>query len=153
MGFVGFALLVGATAAMATQEGVRLWYPSLTAPPGTPPDAAFPVVWTGLYVLMGVAAWRIWHVAPRPAAFAALRLWGWQLLANAAWSPVFFGLHAIGAALLVLLLLLVLVVATLLAFARRDSLAGLLLAPYPVWVAYAAWLNAGFWWLNGRPFP
>ena len=153
MGFVGFALLVGATAGIATSHGVRIWYPSLTAPPGTPPNALFPVAWTALYLLMGVAAWRVWHVASRPGAFAALRLWGWQLLANALWSPVFFGLHAIGAALLLCLVLLCLVLATLAAFARRDRLAGLLLAPYPLWVAYAVWLNAGFWWLNGRPFP
>lgn len=102
---------------------------------------------------MGVAAWRIWSVAPRPDAFAALRLWGWQLLVNAAWSPIFFALHALGAALAMSLVLFALVVATLLAFLRRDRVAGLLLTPYPVWLAYAIWLNAGLWWLNGRPFP
>ncbi len=153
VGFVGLTLLVGITAGVATSAGVRVWYPSLIAPPGTPPNAAFPVVWTALYVLMGVAAWRIWQFAPRPGAYASLRLWGWQLLVNAAWSPAFFSLHAIGAALCICLLLLVLVVATVAAFARRDRLAGLLLAPYPLWVAYAIWLNAGFWWLNGRHFP
>lgn len=168
VGFVGFALLVGATAGVATSHGVRLWYPSLTRPPGTPPNAAFPIAWGVLYVLMGVAAWRVWRAVPDPGiphagipqagipgpgAQPALRLWGWQLLVNAAWSPVFFGLHAIGAALLVCLLLLALVAATWRAFARRDRLAGWLLAPYPLWVAYATWLNAGFWWLNGRPFP
>lgn len=153
VGFVGLALLVGATAGIATSQGVRVWYPSLTPPWGTPPNAAFPIVWTTLYVLMGVAAWRIWQAAPRPGAYAALRLWGWQLLINAAWPPAFFALHAIGAALLICLALLALVIATVAAFARRDRLAGLLLAPYPLWVAYAIWLNAGFWWLNGRHFP
>ncbi len=153
MGFVGFALLVGAVAGLATSQGVRAWYPSLTAPPGTPPNWAFPVAWTALYVLMGVAAWRVWQVAPRPGAYPALRLWGWQLLVNATWSPVFFVDHAIGAGLLICLLLFALVVATVVAFARQDRLAALLLAPYPFWVAYATWLNAGFWWLNSRPFP
>jgi tryptophan-rich sensory protein len=153
MGFVGFTLLVGVTAGLATSQGVRLWYPSLTPPPGTPPNLAFPIAWTTLYVLMGIAAWRVWQVAPRPASYPALRLWGWQLLVNAAWSPTFFVGHAIGAGLLICLLLLVLVIATLVAFARQDRLAAILLAPYPIWVAYATWLNAGFWWLNGRPFP
>lgn len=147
------ALLVGASAWAATGAGARLWYPSLTPPPGTPADDAFSIICAALYILMGVAAWRVWAVAAHPGAYAALRLWGWQLLANAAWSPVFFGLHAVGVALVLALGLFALVIATLLAFARRDRIAALLFAPYPIWLAYAAWLNAGLWWLNGRPFP
>jgi tryptophan-rich sensory protein len=121
------------------------WYLALTAPPGTPPPWLFGPVWTVLYVLMGIAAWQVWRQGgPR----RPLLLWGWQLLINAAWNPIFFGLHGIGAALVVMLLLVTLVAATAVAFLARDRVAGMLLFPYLLWSCYATYLNAGFWWLN-----
>lgn len=100
---------------------------------------------------MGVAAWLVWRATPVGMVAhgqAALRLWGWQLLANALWSPVFFALHSTAAALVVILTMLGLIVLTLLAFLRVHVLAGVLLLPYLAWVCYASYLNAGFWWLN-----
>ncbi len=154
-GFVGLPLLVGAADAAATAGSVRGWYLSLTPPAGTPPDWTFGPVWTVLYVLIGLAAWLIWRERAMRAVPAAdgeglrpLRLWGWQLLVNAAWAPAFFGLHATWPALLVMPPLLALIGATLIAFWRVRPIAGWLLLPYLAWTCYAAYLTAGFWWLN-----
>lgn len=150
IGFLGLCLLVGVADAAITETSVHSWYPALVAPPGKPPNWVFPVVWTTLYVMMAVAAWLVWRHAgvARRRHYQALRLWGWQLLVNALWTPAFFGLHNPGLALGVILALLVLLGLTIRVFLRVDRLAAALLAPYFLWVCYATWLNAGFWWLN-----
>jgi benzodiazapine receptor len=144
VGFVGLALLVGLAGGTSSFGGGSGWYLSLAPPPGTPPEWVFGAVWTVLYVLMGIAAWRVWRLG----AFAALRLWGWQLALNAAWPPVFFRLQSPGAALAVILSLLALVGLTTGAFVRLEKWTGALMLPYLGWVCYATYLNAGFWWLN-----
>ena len=134
-----------------TAGSTPAWYWSLTAPPGTPPNWVFPVVWTVLYLAMGLSAWLVWRrldIAP-PRKYAALRLWGWQLLLNALWTPAFFGARSTGLGLAVVWVLLGAVLLTLRAFLRVERVAGALLLPYAAWVSYAAYLNSGFWWLNG----
>jgi tryptophan-rich sensory protein len=121
------------------------WYLSLIAPPLTPPDDVFPAVWGALYVMMGVAAWLVWRAVERPGP---LRLWGWQLLVNALWAPAFFTLRSPGLALLVMLPLLALVLLTVRAFRGVDRAAMWLMLPYLTWLAFATYLNAGFWWCN-----
>jgi len=121
------------------------WYLSLTQPPGTPPNWIFAPVWSALYVAIGTAAWLVWC---RVGAGAALRLWGWQIAANALWTPAFFGLHQIALALAVSVVLFVLVASTLRAFARAVPVAGWLMLPCLLWTGYAVYLNAGLWWLN-----
>jgi benzodiazapine receptor len=145
LGFVGLCLLVGAAGGSLTAEAVRHWYPSLSAPPFNPPNWIFAPVWTALYVDIGVAAWLVWL---RPGSNAALRLWGWQLAANAAWPASFFGLRNPGLGLIVIVVMLASTVATIFAFHRRRRLAAWLLMPYLAWSLFAAYLNAGFWWLN-----
>lgn len=116
-----------------------------------PPDWVFGPVWTVLYVLMGVSAWLVWRrqdLAPH-RTFVALRLWGWQLLLNALWTPAFFGLRNPVLGLVVVVALLVLVLLTIVAFHRvRRMTAAALLVPYAAWIAYATYLNAGIVWLN-----
>ncbi len=145
VGFVGLCLLVGAADAALAPAALRAWYPSLTRPPGTPPVWVFSAVWGVLYAVLGVAAWLVWR---RAGAGRALRLWGWQLGANALWGPAFFGLHNPPLALAILVALLVLVGLTIRRFVRVDRVAAGLLVPYFAWICYVAWLNAGFWWLN-----
>jgi translocator protein len=133
-----------------TASSVGGWYHTMERPPGTPPDWLFAPVWAVLYVLMGVSAWLVWReqdVAPR-RTFAALRLWGWQLLFNAAWTPAFFGLHSPVLGLAVIVALLLMVALTMLLFRRVCGTAALLLAPYLAWVAYATYINVGFVVLN-----
>ena len=174
IGLLALCLLVAVADAAVTEPGMRTWYPSLRHPIGTPPGWLFPVVWVPIYVVIAVAAWRIWRwnpldrsrvavLPPRAGASAVLggfvpgglalrrrglQLWGWQLCANALWTPFFFGLHRPLAALGLLLSLGVLVGLTLRDFRRLDRLAGLMMAPYLAWVCYAVWLNAGIAWLN-----
>ena len=150
VGFVGLCLLVGAVSGGITASSVRTWYLTLTPPPGTPPNWLFAPVWTALYVLMGVSAWLIWRdlALPPPWRYGALRLWGWQLGLNALWTPAFFGLQSPALGLLVILALLMLVALTVRRFLQLNRVSGLLLVPYLAWVCYAAYLNAGFLWLN-----
>ena len=138
-------MLVGAADGAITATSVHTWYLSLVRPPGTPPSWVFGPVWGVLYILMGSAAWLVWR---RTGAARPLRLWGWQLLLNALWTPAFFGLRSPMLGLIVIVLLLILLGLTIRAFARVRRLAAWLLAPYLAWTAYAAYLNAGFFWLN-----
>ena len=137
------------SAAGFTATSVHGWFASLARPPGTPPNWLFAPVWTALYTLIGVAAWLAW-TKRRPAAYRALRLWGWQLLLNALWSPAFFGLQSLALGLLVILPLPPLVALTALRFSKIHRLAALLMLPYLAWSAYAAYLTAGFFILNPR---
>jgi tryptophan-rich sensory protein len=146
VGFIGLCLLVGAADTAFVHNGGWAWFLSLKAPPGTPPNWLFSPVWTALHLAMGTAAWLVWR---RVGAGAALRLWGWQIAANAFWTPAFFGLHQSALALGVNLVLLVLTALTARAFARLVPAAGWLMLPCLGWTAYAAYLTTGFWWLNG----
>ena len=107
----------------------------------------FGPVWTTLYIMIGTAGWRVWR-QHMPGQQDALRLWGWQLLANALWTPAFFGLHSPGLALAVILVMLATLGRTIAAFRTQDRLAAGLLLPYALWSCYATYLNAGFLWLN-----
>jgi len=149
IGFVGLCLLVGATAAAFNGPEMHRWYDTLARPAGTPPDWVFGPVWTVLHISIGTSAWLIWCKAPQGRRqSAALQLWGWQLLLNAAWSPAYFGLHSPATGLLVIIPLVVLIGLTIAAFARLNRWAALLLGPYLLWTCYATYLNLGFWWLN-----
>ena len=109
----------------------------------------FGPVWTTLYVLMGISAWLVWKKKGFDGARTALLLFGVQLLLNALWSWLFFGLHAPGLAFVEMLLLWVVILATLLSFWKISPLAGSLLIPYLLWVSFAAVLNLQIWRLNG----
>ncbi len=145
VGFVGLCLLVGGADAALITRAVHTWYPSLTAPPATPPNWVFAPVWTTLYVMLGVAGWLVWR---RAGAARPLRLWGWQLAANAMWAPAFFALQNPTLGLAVMVALLVLIGWTMYSFARLSRAAVWLMLPYLLWSGFATYLNAGFWWLN-----
>jgi len=145
LGWVWLALAAGLTGARF-QPGA--WYEDLAKPVWTPPDILFPLVWTTLYVLMGVAAFRVWWRHGFGNARLALALFLLQLALNAGWSWLFFGRHAIGAALVEIGVLWAVIAATILAFRPRDRLAMRLLLPYLAWVSFAAVLNFAIWRLN-----
>jgi tryptophan-rich sensory protein len=145
IGFVGLCLLVSAVGGSMTAHAIRPWYESLSAPPGTPPNWLFGPVWGVLYIMLGVSAWLVWR---RRGPSRPLRMWGWQLLANALWVPAFFGLHRPGLAIFVMAAMLILTGLTIRAFLPVRRLAAWLLLPYATWCVYAAYLNMGFWLLN-----
>lgn len=146
--FVSLCLGVGALAASVTATSVATWYVTLDKPSFTPPGAVFGPVWTILYVLMGVAAWRVWRAADRDAARGPLAIFALQLALNLGWSVAFFGLRAIAPAFVVILALDLAVVSTMLSFRRLDRPASLLLLPYLAWILFATLLNAAIWRLN-----
>jgi benzodiazapine receptor len=129
-----------------TLPKIQSWYAGLAKPWFTPPNAVFGPAWTILYAMMAVAVWRI-GTGP-VARTRATALFVVQLAFNAIWSPVFFGLKAPKLGFAVVVALLISLAATLVAFWRIDRLAGLLLAPYLVWVCYATALNAAIAVLN-----
>ena len=148
---VAAGFLVGLT----TRDADPGWYDSLEKPSWNPPSAVFGPVWTTLYATMGLASWLVWRrwrqsedERERAGAMGALVLYAVQLVVNLAWSPVFFGMQRIGAALAVIVVLWGLIVATIDRFRRVSGLAALLLLPYLAWVSFATALNATIWWQN-----
>lgn len=136
---------VSAAGGAITAEPVKTWYPGLVKPPLTPPDLAFPIVWTLLYAMMAVAAWLVWRRAGWRSAHI---LFGIQLLLNLGWSALFFGLQNPALALIEITALWLAIAGTLAAFRPYDRIAALLLLPYLAWVSFAAYLNGAIWWLN-----
>ncbi|WP_245454036.1 TspO/MBR family protein [Aquabacter cavernae] len=140
---------VSGLGAAVTYPEIASWYAGLAKPGWTPPNFAFPIVWTALYGLMAIALWRLWDRAVEsPARLRALGLFLAQLALNALWSPVFFGLHAPGPAFVIILALIACVAATLRAAFKADEVAGWLLVPYLPWLCYAAALNGAILFLN-----
>lgn len=121
------------------------WYDALKKPSWTPPNWVFPVTWMVLYLCMAGAGAR---VAVTDGNGLAMALWAMQIAFNSLWTPVFFGLQKIKAGMAVIGILWLTVLATMLALWQVDSLAGLLFAPYLLWVTIAAALNASVWRLN-----
>jgi tryptophan-rich sensory protein len=143
--FIILTLAVGAVAAVVTEPEIAGWYGALNKPSFNPPNWLFAPVWTALYIIMAVAAWRVWRIAGLKSV--PLILFFVQLALNFAWSILFFH-FLIGVALADIGLLLLLIVMTALAFWRRERIAGLLLVPYVAWVGFAAVLNLAIWQLN-----
>ena len=145
LGFVVFSMAAGASGAIWP---VSAWYFQIVQPSWTPPPWVFGPVWTLLYILIGVSAWRVWRRRGFRRDPVALRVFLAQWALNFAWTGLFFGLHAPLAALVEIIALLALIAWTIARFRRLDPIAAVLLVPYLLWVSYATSLNAGFWWLN-----
>src|SRR5215469_14210170 len=144
--FLLITLAVGALASVFTEPAISTWYARLAHPSFAPPDWALAPIWTALYVLMAVAAWRVWRVVG--AKSLEMGIYAVQLVFNFAWSAIFFAMHQVGLALADIGLLLLLILVTTILFWRRDRVAGLLFLPYLLWTIFAAVLNQGFWALN-----
>lgn len=139
VGVVGIGWLIGATNLPGE------WYAGLAKPGFVPPNWAFPVAWTILYIMIAIAGWRTFRREP---SGRAMLVWAAQLALNFAWSPVMFTMHQIGAALIILICLFVAIVAYISLEKSQDQLAAALFAPYAAWVAFAGVLNAAIWRLN-----
>jgi tryptophan-rich sensory protein len=139
---------VAAISGRWTAKEIPLWYATLDRPAISPPNWVFGPVWTLLYALMAIAAWRISLAPTGPTRTAALALFLLQLALNFAWSWIFFGRHRIGWAFAEVLLLWVAIAASAAVFARIDGLAAWLMIPYLAWVSFASVLNCAYWRLN-----
>jgi len=146
-----FALLIiglGGLGGVAFSGGGQGWYQSLQRPPGTPPPWVFGPVWTLLYAMMGISLGLLVGDRRLAGARPAIAVFILQLVLNLAWTPLFFGAHRSGLALIDIVAMWVCIAWTILLARRVNRIAAWLLAPYLVWVSYATYLNAGFWWLN-----
>ena len=149
--FVAGALLAGAIGALfspAVSAAANHWYAMLAKPQWAPPNSWFGPVWTALYVMMGTSAWLVWRERYHRSRSMALAAYAVQLLLNALWAPLFFGLKNIGAGLFDIVALWLAIAWMLREFAAVRAAAAWLLAPYWIWVGFASALNFAVWKLN-----
>ena len=143
-------LAVGYLSGMVTRASITTWYPTLVKPSFNPPNWIFAPVWTSLYVMMGVAAGLIWNqiTTQKAAVTKALQFFTIQLVLNALWSFLFFGLHNLMLATIEVVLLWLMIFETYSQFAKINKTASYLMLPYLAWVSFASVLTASIWWLN-----
>jgi len=150
VGLIAWCCLVAMFAAAGAFASLDAptFYGALSRPSWAPPPAIFGPVWTLLYALMAIAAWRVWRDAGFANAGAALTIFIVQLVLNGAWSWLFFSLQKGLWAMADIVALWCAIALTLLLFARRDRPAALMLVPYLAWVTFAACLNYSVWQRN-----
>lgn len=130
------------------------WYKQLDKPPWCPPDWLFGPAWTVLYTTIAVSGWLVWRTGGLEGpAWAALAIYGVQLVLNAGWSAVFFGMQRPGLALLELIVFWLSILATIIAFHGVYPPAAYLLLPYLAWVSFAGVLNYSLWRRNSGRVP
>ncbi|MDO6515696.1 TspO/MBR family protein [Zobellia uliginosa] len=146
---ISICLAIGFLSSFATQSSVNDWFTTLNKPSFNPPSWLFAPVWTVLYIMMGAAAGIVWakgfyHLWVKTALYH----FGFQLLLNAAWSIVFFGLKEPLWALFVIIALVIVLSLTIKWFKVVSKTAAWLLVPYLLWVCFATVLNYKLWELN-----
>ena len=146
---VAAALAVGGLSAFVTRVGMDI-YSDIKTPPLSPPGFIFPIVWTVLFILMGISAAIIYTSENGTSAQRAdaLKIYAASLAVNFAWSIVFFNKRAFLTAFVVLLLLLFLILKTIGAYKKISPAAAYLQIPYALWVTFAGYLNIAIWLLN-----
>lgn len=145
LGLFAGAVLVTAVVGSLFSVSAGSTYMALEQPSWAPPAWLFGPVWTTLYVMIAAAGWLAWRAG---ATRGELGLFGAQLVLNAAWTPLFFGLGWFWVAFAEILVLWIAIVALIVAFYKRSKAAGLLLVPYLAWVSFAAALNLSIALLN-----
>jgi tryptophan-rich sensory protein len=142
-------LSAGAAGSSLTATAIPEWYVALNKPSFSPPHWLFAPVWTALYILMGIAGALVWHRGLKdPAVRAALVAFLIQLILNASWSFLFFGLRSPLFGLVDILFLWVMILVTIARFSKVSLPAALMLIPYLFWVTFASGLNFGIFLLN-----
>lgn len=146
---IGISLSVGIISALLTRKNMNI-YEEVITPPLSPPSFLFPVVWTVLYILMGISAAMIHtdNLALKRQKDRTLFTYAASLFVNFLWSILFFNMRAFLFSFLWLLLLLYLIVSTILQYRKINQTAAYLQIPYAVWVTFAGYLNLGIWILN-----
>ena len=145
---IAVPLLTGGLAAFLTKDGMAA-FEAVNKPPLSPPSWVFPVVWTVLYVLMGISFYRIITSENTPEQIQpAIGIYLWQLFFQFCWPLLFFGAALYFAAFLWLIVLWILIVIMILRFGKLDKTAGGLNIFYLLWVSFAGYLNLGIALLN-----
>lgn len=146
--FVGCILLAFLPALAGVVSKPDDWYEALAKPPLQPPPWIFAPVWTLLYLMIGIAHGFFCTVEARRGKSRGQVFYFTQLILNAAWSPIFFGLHQPLLAGLEIVVLLVMVVLTVREFSKVSPVSARLLYPYVAWLCFATYLNWGVVLLN-----
>ena len=145
---VAIPLIVGAASAFLSGGGMDI-FEKVIKPPLSPPGWLFPVVWTILYVLMGVASYLVYTSGKNSKdIMLALTMYGYQLAVNFFWSIFFFNFELYLFSFFWLILLWILILVTILLFYQISKSAAYLMIPYLIWVTFAGYLNFGIWLLN-----
>ena len=145
---IAVPLLVGVVSAFLARGGMEM-FETIVKPPLSPPNWLFPVVWTILYILMGISSYLILTSgAEQEKIEKAISIYGYQLVVNFLWPTFFFNLQWYLFSFFWLLLLWLLVFQMIRKFAEIDKRAALLNLPYLIWITFAGYLNLGIWWLN-----
>ena len=142
-------LAVGAVSALITRGNMNI-YDEINTPPLSPPGILFPIVWTILYILMGISSAIVYlnkEIAPK-AREKGLSYYALSLAFNFIWSILFFNFRIYLASFAWLIVLLALIICTILSYKKISRLGAYLQIPYAVWVAFAGYLNLTIWFLN-----
>ena len=139
IGVLGIGTLIG----MACPPGA--WHAALIKPSFNPPNWIFAPVWTTLYVLIGIAGWRVFVLGQDSGL---RRLWILQMVLNFAWSPAFFGLQNLALGLIVIIPMLIVILAFIWRAKDKDPISAGLFLPYALWVAFASALTLALNILN-----
>jgi len=141
--------VAGLIGSAASFRAINSWYAFLVKPTFNPPNWLFGPVWTTLYILMGVALYRVWNKGlGKKRVRVAFWLFIVHLFFNTGWSVVFFGFHSLFGGFIALLVLWAMIVALIWKFYEIDRWAAFLLVPYLLWVSFAGVLNVALWLLN-----
>lgn len=155
LGFIAICQAAGAIGTIFTIDAIPNWYVTLKQPSFQPPNWLFGPVWTTLYTLMGIAAWRVWSKGEKAKKIKkarstkfATRLFFVHLFFNMTWSIAFFGYHDILLALINIIIIWISIVWLMVTYWRIDKVSTYLFAPYLLWVSFATVLNAAIFALN-----
>lgn len=143
---IAIPLLVGGISSLITMDGFRQ-YKEINQPPLSPPSAVFPVVWTILYILMGISSYLVYEKKDADNK-NALTLYAIQLAVNFIWPIFFFGFNAYLFSFIILIVLWIFVLLTIISFYKINKTAALLMTPYLIWLTFAGYLNLGVYILN-----
>jgi tryptophan-rich sensory protein len=146
--WIGVCFSAAFIGSIFTNPSIPSWYADLAKPSWTPPNWVFGPVWSALYLMMALAAWLVWRQGGLASAATPITLFMVQLGLNVAWSILFFGRHMPGVAFGEIVILWFAILATMIAFWWSSPIAGYLLLPYLIWVAFATGLNFAIWRMN-----
>ncbi|MBW2987474.1 tryptophan-rich sensory protein [Candidatus Woesearchaeota archaeon] len=141
--------LAGIIGSFFTSPAIQTWYATIQRPSISPPNWVFAPVWTTLFILMGIALFLVWDKGlKKKGVKIALIFFGIQLVLNALWSIIFFGLRNPLGGFIELCFLWAMILATIITFYRVSRPAAYLLIPYILWVSFAGILNFLIFYLN-----
>ncbi len=145
---IAIPLAVGGLAALLTKDSMDI-YQTIVKPPLAPPGILFPIVWSILYVLMGIGSVLIYNSdAEKIEKRTALLLYAVQLVVNFFWSILFFDKRLFLASFVLLVFLWLLIIAMIKRFGKISKAAAWLQVPYLLWVTFAGYLNLAIYFLN-----